>query len=1062
MVAGLDLVVLELAGELLDDGRPETRAALARLLRPIGLRIALVVLAINASAPSYTSSGLRHIGASAREVLDLLTALRGRRCRIRVCATHLDERVDGFTELAELARANLQTDVVAAPAGAFAVGLRSILASLDPFLAPLLGTRALGNVARMAHNLSGDADPVWATLENCLTPLLGPRPGKHVPPPRLEGLVLAGFPPGGTDGMVGDPFAIDRSAVIEDLRVYERKRWVRASVLAAAASLVLAIPYARQMWHIGRTPAAVDDFVSLVGDSDTDRVDRAEQRAGRMLLNALVPSWPPLDLAYPSRKQRIQADRERFLGAVRERYLWPKLADPSASVRLYGMALLRATDRNDLGALALRQQAGFANRLGMPEVAVEHYVRLSSAKWTGAFPFATEQAVAVGPGTRPCHTLLREENLTGPDVDLETLVALQKCTRQAVPSSDAPAMDVLRGLALESPEDAQVFLAQTGPLELDPPATKSSLRSLVAAVEHANLRIPSPAGKSLREAIEDLAGMPCATREAHEASGMLPVEDVSPAPPDPLTIIAASRSSYYLNAFVNDLSRRKKPHALLFADREFDAVGAHDMPGRGAQVPLPGRYTAAVVESEVAVPMVRLAQSMDGACVPRDQQASFSKLVRKEIEAYAAAYKAELHAYLASFTFASDSLASLQKDLQDMVVAGSWFDVFWSTVAQNAAVETHNDATLAILSRELADLASVAALVPGKGKPIKLDKYYEIFKDLPATLEQTGLAAVAGKLGDRLDPLGKLGLKLLDPEGPQPLPKVRKWLAAASLTQDLVARPFLLPAKAVYDWAIADVSHAIGAIYAEEMLPVVEPLWQQFPFAPYATADADPADLAHVLGPNGSLRAVFRDGVQPVLTKRPGGDYEAKSAADFGAVRVAKDILALGRWLDDVNGFLFDEAGKPKPISLSVQPGLLAKVEPRSTRALSRSYLAIGDMRVEGFNQAPARKLLPVSWIDSPTAFVGVEITDPATGTVFEDRRAGAGEAWPFFRLLYDASRPQPDTYEWEIAGPVRFQIRPDPWDRLLPPDGRFRMRTARSQSLPSERREQLEAWMAP
>ncbi|MRG92573.1 hypothetical protein [Polyangium spumosum] len=1048
MFAGQHALVQEISGELLEDTRPEARASLSDLWKPVALRVPVVLFVIDARSTSFTPAGLRRLGALGRDVVDRLTSLRrGRAPRVRVVLSHLDERLDGFVPLARVAEDEGHAAQTLKPAGRRAADLEVLLAPLEPCLSSAIKTLPAAQTAAVTKLLAGGGGSVFAALEPFLDALVGS--ATQVATPALDGIVVAGLPEGADAGMVGEPLGLDAQVVQSDFHAHEQRRTLGALVVGASIAGLIGGLY---LWHwqdVKAAPGAVENFL-LLRPPRHAALDGAEEKAGEALRAALRPRWWPLRWAYPNKKEEIDRPkterdgggaRERFLQKIRDVYLLPAAKEPSLPVRLYAVALLRASEANDLGELALNEKETFARVLGVPGGVVDDYVTFSYSPWRGAIE-GLDQGIPRGDWDGFLGSL--DESLKKGAVPPEEIGALSESARRLSDAlagvDDAPSQKELESLLrAESPEDASSLLGPGGSHQIPDWAQQRSeeLEGLFGEVDGSKVEVPSAENRTLRQIVTDLEGMKCPAGDAASKETFSIDKNRVYRAEDWDRLVASSKSSAYVKAFVDDV-RAKQRSPFFGPNQVFPAVGASDMPGRGPSRPLPGLYTARAVNDELVPAFTKLDGALTAACVAQAQRDELARLVRDGMDQYATAYQSALFAYVQGFGFSSGSLASLRTDLQDMATPNSWFGQFWTTVAENAAVDPGNDPNLMILRNALRSFDAIVALQPEKGKPVNLEKYYAILTPLIASLEDGPLAAAGAPLGDRLPLVGKLGLSLLDPDPKHPMPQVKAWLDAAKIPGGDMRRPFLLPMNQVYEYALTNVEKAVDKIYKGEIRPLAAPLWARFPFLPTAKTDAPPGEVDAVFGAKGTMRLAFNDGVAPAARRSDGGAWVAKRPLDYRAVALPKEALEAGGWLDGLLGLLWDEAGKAKALALSVRPLPLPKVERDDRVAVTMSSLSAGETTVAGFNQAPAWKPLPVIWSTSTPAVVSVEWTDLASGGKTSRSQEGTGEFWQALRLVCEAPASwRGATLSWMLGARVAFDVSSDPWEVLLPPPNR-------------------------
>ncbi|WP_437580612.1 hypothetical protein [Sorangium sp. So ce887] len=1055
--AGRQLLVQEISGDLLEDTRAEARDALRELWEPLSLEVPLVVVVLDAGAPSWSPAGLRRLGALARAKVDLLTALRGTPPRVRVCLTHLDGAAEGFRELAPIARdAGHTAELV--PAGRSASELSAAVAPLGTYVSPALAalsTEALGRVTRF---LTASGPGLLGALAPFLEALLGGRGAAAAP--TLEGIVLAGLPDGeGGAAVLGDPLAFDGALVDRDARAFDRRR-ARTAVLAvvAGAALLLGV-YGWHLHLLGRAGDAVDQLARAVEDArrapprswpGNARAREAEAAAADALSSALGPLWPPLRVAFPSDKQDLV---ERFLTSLRELYLLPPARGGERGRRIYALSLLYASRDNALGERIRRAPDAWAAALEIPaRIALDHIER-SERPWSGSVepPSGGEAEVSLADWEGWLGAL--DEALRRETLDQDGLDALQK-QGAALSESIGGAVEV-DGLdavieelrAVRGDEEVDALLGSVAARRREPrwvSENREALEGLLAMVGQGSLAVPSAKGKSLREALKDLAvvGGDAGVKDAAHAivvDGRATRTYQTRAFSD---LLRSSRSGLYVRAFVDDVGAAGR--SLFFArTSDYPAVGLGDTRQRGPTRSLPGTFTARAVDAEIKPPLLAFDAALEGARVPRDGRAAFTRLVADGIARHASEHRAALWAYVSSFRLDVTSAAGLRADLEAMIGPASWFTDFWVTVAENARVEPEGNVYLQVLADALAAFRPIVEVMAGdKGKYPALDAYYAAISPMVPSLDDGAPAAPGpadAPLADRLPPIGKLGLAILDVDKPAPLQQVTAWLDGARIHEKAQREPFLSPVALAYGMALQRVERTIEAAWREQMRPQVAPLLVRFPLDPRGEVEVSPDDLLAAVGPKGTFRSGVDLILGPVCRKGSAAGCTPKAPAGSRAVRVPGEAVELATWAEKLSAALWDDGGNPRAIALQVRPQVLPEVQYGAGIGVTRSFLRSGETTVYGFNQAPAWRALAVTWWTSSAASAGMEQTLVGASDTRAQTIEISGSAWRFYRLLCRAAAGSEGVVTWPFDPPVSFDMQPAPWALVVPPGNRGR-----------------------
>jgi hypothetical protein len=120
----------------------------------------------------------------------------------------------------------------------------------------------------------------------------------------------------------------------------------------------------------------------------------------------------------------------------------------------------------------------------------------------------------------------------------------------------------------------------------------------------------------------------------------------------------------------------------------------------------------------------------------------------------------------------------------------------------------------------------------------------------------------------------------------------------------------------------------------------------------------------------------------------------------------------------------------------------LEVIRPGADEAATLAVLRSGATTLAGFNQSSSTSVLPVEWWNASPAEVGVEFSsvDGVHHSALSLEASGA--AWRFFHLLCRGSLSH-GVAHWflgkEPEREVAFELRSDPWERLVSPNNRGR-----------------------
>lgn len=1046
------VLVQEVSGDLFEAEGSDGLVRLHDLWEPMALEIALVVFV------GPLSSSAERQAQRVRRVLDLLTDLRGGSApRCCLCVTRLDESTEGFAELvssAERAGADTQSAISIASAAE----LEAIWDERfrDCYYAALaqLPLSEFVRATRFPEKSGPElADYVAALLRGVLR---GRAPGAPIQ------LALAAIPEQGSSVLFGDPFAPDDARLADDRRVLERRRALRAAGFTAAACVIVTLLYAWHQGTVDRSLEAVAAFrmAALRAKSGERRlwatvVAEPELQAASAIEAAESPLYLPLRLAFPKQKHAAVQD---FLTQIRELRLIPLSVAPDRATRVYAASLLFATREGALGRSIRPSAERWSSNLNLPASTVEHYLDYSKQAWSGklASPPVAEQDVQLEEwsaflarldGVIDRGRLQRPEELTELQAEAGKLTAAM---RWAVQEPELrPVIQLLeyeRGSAeverLLGGKSASVLQAPDWVNEY-----REALQTVLARVRKAEVSTPNAAGKSLRQALVDLDAIAAPAALSPGPAATLEVDGKTKVyPPDAWAkVLSESRATFYLGALLGNLTSTGR--SLFFVDpRNYPNLPQSPVLGRGPSASIAGIYTRAAFNTEIGGPLAALDAKLESLKIPDAQRATLKGMIQRELDTYATGLGSSLSAYLGSFRFEATDVATLRASLAEVSSGSSWFTEFWANIASSAGIELGEKEQLRSIRRAVAPFAPIVTLlVEEKGAYPNLQPYTASLAKLIPALEAAPLLGAeppSGALADRVSPIGKLGLALLDPEKPGPLLSVDDWLTKSSVLDEQQRAPFRAPVLAVYEQALRAVEQVAASAYTREIRPLVQPLFAQFPFDPSAGSDAVPADVQAVLGPKGSFFSAFQAIYGPLSARDQKQNFVPRKVSGFRTVALSREALELGKWVSLLSPSLWEASGEPKPMSLLLRPIPLAEIRAGTEAATSLGVLRSGPITVAAFNQATTWQSLPIEWWTASPAAIGIEFTalDGSSRRALSAEASGA--AWRFFHLLCRGSLSG-GVVRWSLDGShdrdVAFELKSDPWEPLVPPSNRGR-----------------------
>jgi type VI secretion system protein ImpL len=414
-----------------------------------------------------------------------------------------------------------------------------------------------------------------------------------------------------------------------------------------------------------------------------------------------------------------------------------------------------------------------------------------------------------------------------------------------------------------------------------------------------------------------------------------------------------------------------------------------------------------------------------------------TQLLTSALKDYALGYEQELERLITSFHFEVSSEIEAPRVLRTLSGPRSPQRALIATVAHNAELGLTGDKTgyfdpMVAVEDHFGTLS--ALLTAGKSGDA-FAAYQDILRTLasklaapapaptPTERPAAGGAAAPGAASSaitaRLSPAGALAFATVTGATDTPLAALDAWLADKALTEEVVDM-FRAPVRAIYQLGARDVEGALGAWDRDVQTSADADLFSRFPFDRHSGDDLDPQTLSVWLQPKrGRLAGELLPAVAGLVTQARGWDGHARHRpahpcnSDDVCVHVPPALLATLDRLAVASELLWDDAGKPRPLEVSVtpRPFTLAAGDgplPELVR------LSVGESSVLYFNQRPRRTTLALDWTKDQTATLTVQIKQDGSLSLTPPAIAAAGSPWAFYHLLQQAERRN-STYTWRV-----------------------------------------------
>ncbi|HEX8701263.1 MAG TPA: type VI secretion IcmF C-terminal domain-containing protein [Myxococcaceae bacterium] len=329
---------------------------------------------------------------------------------------------------------------------------------------------------------------------------------------------------------------------------------------------------------------------------------------------------------------------------------------------------------------------------------------------------------------------------------------------------------------------------------------------------------------------------------------------------------------------------------------------------------------------------------------------------------------------------------------------------------------------VAQLQGEITGIKPAGTKAPAKGAEAKAGKE-EAEGEPPGT-----------QLAELLSPLARASLSMLLEEEGSYLNRVDAWLDQQGILGEF-RKPFRQPFLLARNIGREELEQVLKEEWTAEYKRVLEPLLKRYPFNPDAQQEIDPAELAVLRRKDGEFWQFINRVMSPIIVER-GSDWTVRTPLR-SRVLVPQRMVSTLNQVSRLSRILWDDEGKPMPISLQVRPLPLPRA-PTPGDFVTMSYFKCGAASSFGFNQSPTWQEFPVSWWDQRTASLGVELRSPVRDGKRYRTVEMANSSWSCFRLLDLGSFTDEQNMVWALPGPdgdvsaqeleVSFGLRGEPW----------------------------------
>jgi type VI secretion system protein ImpL len=559
--------------------------------------------------------------------------------------------------------------------------------------------------------------------------------------------------------------------------------------------------------------------------------------------------------------------------------------------------------------------------------------------------------------------------------------------------------------------------------------------------------------------------------EEEAYSGFQAVEKMGPSElltRDGLWLSGANKGPYHLELLQQAFEFRPGQLSRELLKTLLDSYESSGRLTAGSQAQAAGQLllTRTAFETDLKPLVEDFTQRLKNAQLPTEVSAKREEYVQKRVNSFSRGYREALfqrmrdYHFLASRSMLLDELASVTQPssrqvdmLRDVAnraslepLEGPYYEPLRNAVAPfrpivqimtadkngfyTALAPYH--ALVAQMHDEL-DAASKSADKAGKGKadeaPAK-DKAAgagEGDKDKPAEGGPPDLV-------DMVTPLEKVALSMLLEEENSYLRKAQEWLDAQGITGEL-RQPFLEPFLQVQALGKAELEKTLAKQWADTTARMLGPMLERYPFNPESQEDVDPGELEVLRRKDGAFWNFVNQVYSRVCVEK-GTDWALRGPLRDKLALPEQMLGTLSR-LARLSKLLWDEEGKPRPLTLKVQPQPLP-APPMPGVFVTMSSLKCGKTTAYGFNQSPTWQEFPVNWWDQQVSSIVLELRSPARDAPQYLSLPWNRSAWSCFRLFEEATVTTDQRRQWSLALQgnnvnkkgleISFGLKGDPW----------------------------------
>ncbi len=1064
---GSKIIVQEIPQSLLEDTSKSARIALLRLWKPgFKKKEPTVVVVLNAIAlKSDTPESLKKLAQVIRGKINLIYEIRKEPVNVCIALTYMDQMV-GYTEFTDFLRKSdiplkleFETREESGKSGSSRdhqggnedgveskTPLSELKVCLEPYEAYLtkaLTNQPAGDYLKMISFMRA-APELFSALDVFIKILRTPEPLS--PPPEIIRLSLASHKE--RDHLISNPFETTVSGDDGHEIHPVQKHKIAAAAIAVIGLLYLGGGYVYQLNLLKNMYREVD----VLQKSPRSKYDEGVKKAF-LTISSRQRNDPVLKVApnfFPDANRNL---RERLITIIRNNYLLPDLElmatqEDTGETMLYLLALVYATNTNELGKLVLDNLPEWSANLGLSPVLINDYIQNNEKPWN--------KAVTVGKfmqesGETPYddlqswafffHKINRAKEQPYIDekrlrkLQLEAEYFLQKIYE--VERYDIM-VRIIELLDMETPMGIQTdLIRRSGHFQM----AKDTIRELLQYVLEKKIQYPPSDNIALGEFIEKSQVLIALGDEQEQMFRFtLQRREFIFSTKKWNHLITRSQLYLFVRKFIE---WNKSNDGLVFFEdgAEFSNIemnpasrGRLFFTGKGK---IDGWYTRSAFDQKVRPVLVEFPDFLSRLPLTEKEQNRLSQFVLKQVESYGRRYVGEYRNYYEKFHIKASNIEELRYVLNQLRQASSPLHEFLQTLKENTVLDTSDSKYLQPLAFEMAKLDFIRRLMlEEKGVFPEFEKYLTIMEQMRGDIEAETAGGGDGDtsgLNEKLAPAGRIALAIfLGKEGSYKH-MVYKWLKDVGVPDD--ARHFFMePVDAAFEIGLTEIASKVESEWDLLQKRDIRPLADKFPFDRSAEKQVSISDLEAATHPQGRFWSTFKGVLAPVCIETKTGWIPKSDAFELpsGMLETANAMLKLTH-------LLWDAEGNRKPVQISVKPLQLPRME-KGEPSLVLGYIQCGNSTVFAFNQMASFRPLEFEWWKSIPASVGAEFVEPGSAKKAYRTHSIPASYFSLFHLLDRAEIEKDDVYVWSTPSPepvnrpvnIRFVLESNPWNLFV------------------------------